>query len=592
MKSPKVWTWMAAGAVTLSLGLTACGGDDGDGGGTGGTGGGGGGAAKFDAGSTAVVNPSDKKGGVLKMGMSDDFDSTDPGNTYYAFGNNFIRLYSRTLMTYASKPGQEGTKPVPDLAEAPGVPSENNKVWTFKLKKGIKYEDGTEVKAADVKYAVARTYDRGVLGHGPSYFASLLDAGDYKGAFKDKNLDNFKGIDTPDDYTVVFKLKDSFPEFNELVMFSGQTAPVPQAKDTGTQYARHPMSTGPYMWEGNYTAKKGGVLVRNPQWDPATDPNRKQLPDRIEVTAGIEASEVDNRLLNGQLHVDLPGSGVQDAARQQILTDAAKKANADNPYAGFHWYVPINVKNIPNLECRKAIVYAADRDAMWRAYGGNVGGEMSTSIMPPGITGRQKGTDVFTQAAEGYKGDVNKAKEALQACGKPNGFSTAMSYRSDRPKEKAVAEALEQSLGRVGIKLNLKGYPAGTYTGEQFGSPAFVKRENIGLGTYGWAADWPTGYGYLQAISDGKAIVESGNANPSELDDPEINKMWNDVVSVTDAGQREQIYNQIDQKIREQAAILPNVYAKSLLYRPETLTNVYFHSGFGMYDYANLGVTG
>ncbi|ACY97862.1 MULTISPECIES: ABC transporter substrate-binding protein [Thermomonospora] len=584
MKTPKVWAALTAGAVALSLGLTACGGgDDGDSDSSG---------LKFDAGTNGIVNPSDKKGGTLKVGMSDDFDSTDPGDTYYAFGNNFIRLYTRTLMTYTSQPGAAGLKPSPDLAEAPGVPSDDNKTWTFKLKKGLKYEDGTEIKAEHIKYAVARTYDRGVLGHGPAYFPQLLDADGYKGPYKDKNLDNFKGIETPDDYTLIFKLKEPFPEFNELVTFSGQTAPVPPDKDKGAQYRLRPLSSGPYKWEGNYQPKKGGVLVRNEHWDPSTDPNRKALPDRIEVIAGIEANEVDNRLMNGELHVDLAGSGVQDAARQKILTNPDLKAKADNPLAGFHWYIPINLKTIPNLECRKAIVYAADRDAMWRAYGGDVGGERATSIQPPNIAGRQKGTDFYTSTAPGYKGDVDKAKEALQKCGKPDGFSTTMVYRSDRPKEKAVAEALEQSLARVGIKLTLKGYPAGTYTGEQLGSPSFVKKENIGLGTYGWAPDWPTGYGYLQALTDGKAIVEAGNTNVSELDDPEINKLWNDVVKITDAAEREKIYNRIDEKARELAAILPNVYAKSLLYRPETLTNVYFHQGFGMYDYANLGVTG
>jgi peptide/nickel transport system substrate-binding protein len=587
MKSPKFLITATAAAVTMSLGLVACGGGDDDTGG----GGGSGSAAKFDQGSTSVVRPSDKKGGTIRFGMSDDFDSTDPANMYYAFAIDFARNYSRTLTTYVSKPGQEGVKFTPDLAESLGAPSDGNKTWTYKLKKGIKYEDGSEVKAADIKYAVARTFDRGVLGKGPSYFTQLLDAGDYKGPFKDKNLDNFKGVTTPDDYTVVFHLKNPFPEMDQLVGFVGQTAPVPQAKDKGAQYAQHPISTGPYMFQGNYEPKKGGTLVPNPNWDASTDPNRKQLAAKLTVEAGIETNEVDNRLLTGSLDIDLAGTGVQAAARQKILTDPKLKANADNPLAGFHWYIPINTKNIPNIECRKAIVYAADRDSMYRAYGGDIGGQLSTSVQPPGVEGRQKGTDFYTQATPGYKGDVAKAKAALQACGQPNGFSTTMVYRSDRDKEKATAEALQQALARVGIKLTLKGFPSGTYTGEQFGSPAFVKKEKIGLGTYGWAPDWPTGYGYLQPISDGKAIVDSGNSNPEELNDPQVNKMWNDVVKVNDPAQRAQIYNQIDQRIREQAAILPNVYAKSLIYRPANLTNVYFHSGYGLYDYANLGVT-
>jgi peptide/nickel transport system substrate-binding protein len=61
-------------------------------------------------------------------------------------------------------------------------------------------------------------------------------------------------------------------------------------------------------------------------------------------------------------------------------------------------------------------------------------------------------------------------------------------------------------------------------------------------------------------------------------------------VTVSDPAQRAQIYNRIDQRALEQAAILPDVYAKSLLYRPTTVSNVYFHAGYGMYDYANMGV--
>ncbi|MGH3391433.1 MAG: ABC transporter substrate-binding protein [Actinomadura sp.] len=585
MRSPKVLTTVAAGAVALSLGLAACGGGTDEPS----TGAGG---AKFDAATTAIVNPSDKKGGVLKVAQPDDFESLDPADIYYAFGLNFVRLFSRGLMTYTSKPGEAGTTMSPDLAAAPGVPTDGGKTWTYKLKPGLKYEDGTVIKAADFKYAVARTFDRGVLRNGPSYFPQLLDADGYKGPFKDKNLDNFKGMEAPDDTTVVFKLKNPFSEFDQVVGFSGQTVPVPQAKDTGARYGMHPVSSGPYKLEADYQPGKGGALVRNDQWDQASDPNRKALPDRIEITAGLKAEEIDNRLLAGTLHVDLPGTGVQAAARQKILTDPQVKANADNPFAGFHWYMPISTKTIPNIECRKAIIYAADRDAMFRAYGGEIGGQLATSVQPPSVQGREQGTDFYTKAQPGFKGDVAQAKAALAKCGQPNGFSTTMVFRADRPKEKAAAEAVEQSLAKVGIKVELKGYPSSTYTNEQFGSPAFVKKENVGLGTYGWAPDWNTGYGYLQPISDGKAIVDTGNANPEEFDDPEVNKMWNDVVKIADPNERAKIYNQIDTKIREQAAILPNVYAKSLLYRPNTLTNVYFHPGFGMYDYANLGVTG
>src|SRR5690606_32232190 len=187
---------LSSGLVALSLGLAACGG--------GGDVGDGGDGAAYIAAIENIVNPSDNKRGAPRIAIRRDTDSTDPGNMYYAWSTNFVRLYPRMLLTYPAKPGDEGRKPAPALAEDLGTPSDDYKPWTYKLKRGQKYEDGTEIKAADIKYAVARTFDRSVLRSGPSYFADMLDAGDYKGPYKDKNLDNFKGVTTPDDYTVVF----------------------------------------------------------------------------------------------------------------------------------------------------------------------------------------------------------------------------------------------------------------------------------------------------------------------------------------------------------------------------------------------------
>lgn len=569
---------LTALGVAIATGAAACGGSSSSNSGP---------STKFDQGSTGIVNPSDHKGGTLTFADSDDFDSTDGGNTYYAFSLNFNKLYERPLMTFANKPGKAGLEAVPDLAQAAGVPSDSMKTWTYKLRPGLKYEDGSPIKAADVRYAIARTFDRGVLGNGPSYFsANCIDSKTYQGPYKDKNLADFKCVDAPDDTTVVIHFSAPFPEMNDLVTFP-QTAPVPQAKDTGAQYRLHPLSSGPYMWQGNYTPKVGGTLVPNPNWDASSDPNRKQLVNKIVFKAGVQSDQIDQGLINGTIDVDAAGSGVQAAARKQILSDPKLKANADDPVAGFHWYIPINTAVITDVNCRKAIIDGADRDAMWRAYGGDIGGQLATSIQPPNVVGRQPGTTYPVQP--GDTGDTAKAKADLQACGKPNGFEVTMGFRSDRQKEKDAAQALQASLAKVGIKLNLQGYPSGTYTSSQIGSPDFMKKNNIGLGTYGWAADWPTGYGYLEPITDGAAIVSSGNSNVSSLNDPDINKLWKQVVTLSDASQREAIYNQIDQKALQDAAFLPNVYAKSLLYRPSTLTNVYFQQQWGMYDYSSLG---
>ena len=100
-------------------------------------------ATGFNAAVTSVVNPSTTKGGTINFGNSSAPDSTDPGNTYYAYMWNFTRLYVMPLMTYKSCPGQCGLQVVPDLATGPGVVSDNGLTWTYHIQPDVKFEDGT-----------------------------------------------------------------------------------------------------------------------------------------------------------------------------------------------------------------------------------------------------------------------------------------------------------------------------------------------------------------------------------------------------------------------------------------------------------------
>ena len=251
---------LAAVGTVAALTAAACGGGSSSTSGTSST--------RFNEGSTSVVNPSDHKGGTIVFDNTSAPDSTDPGNTYYAFNLNFSRLYATPLTTYKACPARCGHALVPGLATALGTPSDGNKTWTYHLKPGVTFSDGTPVTSADVKYAVERTFDRAVLPNGPSYFASLLagNAATYKGPFKDKT-GNLTSVTTPDAATIVFHLNQPFADFNYVVAFP-QTAPVPPAKDTGTNYQLHPLSTGPYVIQ-SYQLNKQYTLVPNPHWNPS-----------------------------------------------------------------------------------------------------------------------------------------------------------------------------------------------------------------------------------------------------------------------------------------------------------------------------------
>ena len=573
-------------ALALSLSAAACGGKDDSNGSTGTTAT----KAEFNAALTKVFNPSDKKGGTIKLANAGDWDTLDPGETYYGYSWNFLRLYGRGLLMFKPTPGAEGNTVTPDLAEGVGVPSDGGKTWTYKIRKGIKFEDGTVIKAADVKYAVERSFDKAIFPDGPAYFDTFLAyPKDYKGPYKSKGVNTDSAITTPDDNTIVFHLKSAFGGFDYLAALP-QTVPVPAAKDTGAKYKEHVVSSGPYMFDQNNLGKNF-TLKRNPNWDQATDSNRKALPDGYEVALNVNADDIDNRLLSGDLDVDVVGTGVQPAALGRVVGDPALKAQTDNPVMARVWYTSINptVAPLDKIDCRKAIEYAADKTGYQTAYGGPLaGGDIATTILPPMIPGYQK-FDLYPAGADGT-GDVAKAKEALAACGQPNGFETNMGYRAERPKEKATAESLQQSLARVGIKLTLKPYPQGDYFSQYAGNPPYVKANKLGLVTNGWGADWNDGFGFLSQIVDSRVIRETGGSSNTSVRIPEVDKMLDTAVAETDQAKRDAQWGPIDKRVMEEAVILPGVYAKSLIVRPKRLSNVFISEAYNMYDYLSLGV--
>ncbi|MGI5272046.1 ABC transporter substrate-binding protein [Nonomuraea sp. CA-218870] len=579
----------AAATAALALVLSACGG-----------GGGGtqqqpaqsasGGAAQpvADAALTGVYNPSTKKGGTLKAAHSGDWDSLDPADTYYGYSFNFGRLYWRTLTMYKPGPGPEGNTVIPDLAEGLGEPSSDGKSWTYKIKQGVKFEDGTPITSKDVAYAVARSFDKETFPHGPSYLNELLDwPKDYKGVYKAPDADYSSAIETPDDQTIVFKLKKPFASMDYVVQMP-MTAPVPKDKDTGAKYREKVVSSGPYKFESNEIGKRF-ALVRNDQWDPATDPNRPALPDRIEVQLNVNADDLDNQLISGDIHLDIPGTGLQPAALGKVLPDPALKARTDNPIIPRLWFVSVIPEAPPldNVECRKAVMWAADRVANQTAYGGPVaGGDIATNVMPPPIVGQEK-FDLY-QTAEN-KGDVEKAKQALAACGHPDGFETTMTYRAERPREKALAEAMQQALAKVNIKLTLKGFPASSYFSDYAGNVEYQKKNKIGLAGHGWGSDWPDGYGFMQAIVDSRTIRDAGNYNLSVKSD-KVDGLIDQASGELDATARGKLWVDVDKAVMEDASILPVVWAKALLLRGEGVTNIAYNEGQSMYDYILLGV--
>jgi peptide/nickel transport system substrate-binding protein len=439
---------------------------------------------------------------------------------------------------------------------------------------------------------VERGYDKSVLPSGTYYLQNLLTDASYPGPYKDraKNLTGLTSVTTPDAYTIQFHLQSPFPDFDH-VMALPATAPVPPDKDSGANYQQHPLSTGPYMFQ-TFTANQQLTLVPNPRWQSSYNPQVKQLLTKIVINLNVGSATVDQQLLSGTADLDADGSGVQEATRARVFASAALKANADNPLTGTVQFAYLNTQVSPldNVACRRAVEYAADKTAVQSAYGGPVrGGPIASTVLPPDLPGYQASNQY--EATTMPSGDLAAAKRELATCGHPDGFTTGLAYENDLPAEVAAAKALRTSLARAGIQVQLSGYPSDSYYSTDAGVPAFVHAHDLGIDLGVWTADWPDGYGFLDTLTDGDTISSSYNDNIEELNDPAVNGMFTRADgSPESAPARTAIWGQIDRQVMSDAAIVPEVYGATLLYRNPALTNVYVDARYGTYDFAVLGL--
>lgn len=584
------FTLAAGSAVALAalLGTAACSGASG--------GSGGGTAAGFNAAAASVVHPSTAKGGTLRFTAAQDFDSLDPQRGYYGFMWDFARYYTRQLITYDTKPGNASLKLVPDLATSLAQVTDGGRTYTYHLRSGATWEDGSPVTAQDVKYGIERTWAQDVITGGPIWLMQNLDNSQkYPGPYKDPAPDKLglKSIDTPDDHTVVFHLAKPNGDFEQMLALP-EGSPVKRSKDTGAKYGLRPFSDGPYKFLA-YQPNKTLVLVRNDKWNKASDPIRPALPDRIEVVYGSNADDLDSKLLNGEADLDLNQTGLQQAARVKVLRDPRLKASTDDPTTGYIRYVSLvpAVKPLDNIHCRKAVIYATDHKALQTARGGPIaGGDIGTNMLPDGVKGADTKYDPYGLTSNGGAPDIARAKSELQQCGKPGGFSTTIAVRNNKSAEVASAVALQASLKAVGITTQIDQYD-GAQTPNIIGVPNVVHKKGYGLIVMGWGPDFYTGQGFLQPLVDGRFILPNGNNNYSEINDPAINGEFDQAIATTDADKAGQLYSDINHRVMQDAYYLPIVYDKALVWRSDRLTNAYTATSYsGKYDFVSLGVEG
>ena len=328
-------------ATASLLALAACGGNGGsdpdDPIETLGEGGGAGSGKNADLEGPLAVPDDAAEGGTVTVLTLQVPATLDPTRAYFTDSTEIMNMVTRALTQYAYNPENGEMELVPDMATDLGRPNEDNTEWTFTLKDGLKYEDGTDVKAEDVAYAISRSFAIEELPDGPTYqLQFFLDGDTYQGPYKDKAP--YKGV-VVDGNDITIKMSRPFPEMDYYASFPVFTG-IPQAKDTGTEYGNHPLATGPYMFE-DYKPGTSLTLVKNPNWDPATDPGRIQSVDKWVFKFGEDTAKLENTILSDV------GEGQTTVTYDNITPPTYKKISDRLPGAPGHRHVAVHVHVVP-----------------------------------------------------------------------------------------------------------------------------------------------------------------------------------------------------------------------------------------------------
>jgi peptide/nickel transport system substrate-binding protein len=559
---------------------------------------GGGSDAAYNAATEGLLNKSETRGNTLKF-VGSDADSWDPQRSYRGYVWNFARYYTRQLVTYAAEPGAEGTELTPDLATGRAKISNGRKTYTYTLRRGIAWEDGSPITAQDIKYGIERIWAQDVVSGGPTYLREALDPDHtYEGPYKDESADKLglKAIETRGTRTIIFKLPKPNAEFEQLLAMPA-ASPVKKTEDTRAKYGLDPFSSGPYTFR-SYAPNNSLELVRNKHWKKPSDPIRSALPDKITVTFSPNQEANEKALTTGKYDLMLGGRGLSSQAKANALHSSDFKKNLDNPLTGTVRYAafPQTVAPMNDLHCRMAVFYAADRQSLQTALGGPTAGDIAANMLPKYLKGSDPTYDPYGVLKNGGRPDVGKARAALKKCGRPNGFTTKLAVRNTVPDVQAAA-SLAESLKRAGIRAEVDQIDREDVPGIMASRNA-VEKAGYGIVLGNWKADFPTAQAFWQSLVDSRFILSSGNYNVTEVDDPAIDKALDEAVGSTGSAGASGVtpekagtfYAQINQAVAEGAYYLPILYEKAVTWRSPRLTNVYTSDAYGDYDFASLGV--
>jgi len=406
-----------------------------------------------------------RQGGSIIVTYKDDIVTLDPAIGYDWVNWSIIKSLFSRLMDY--KPGT--AELTPSLAESYEI-SKDGLNYTFKLHQGVKFHNGREVVAQDVKYSLERTTNPKTESPGGGFFDSISGMEAYK---KGKARD-VKGIAVVDPYTIKFTLTRPDATFLHVMAINFSSVVPKEAVDkAGKDFGKKVVGSGAFML-ADWKIGQELVLKRNPGYFIKGVP----LLDQITFQVGLEPMTAILKLEKGE--ADFAGDGIPPAKFVQIRNDPKYKDLIIEGGQLQTGYVTMNVQMKPfdKVEVRQAVNMAIDKARIVKII--NNRAVPANQPLPPTMPG-------YDKTFKGYAYDPEKAKELLKQAGLEKGFETTLYVFNVDPNPR-IAQAIQEDLSKIGIKVKLKNLAQANVIAAG-GKPKTAPM--VWSGGMAWIADFP-----------------------------------------------------------------------------------------------------
>ena len=486
--------------VAASAFLVAACGDDDNGGST--TGGGSTGAA------TDAATEGGQAGGTLTGYYTSSPDYMDPALTYTVEGWNAQWVVYTPLLTYRHTEGAEGAELIPGLAEDLPEISEDGLTYKLKLRDGLKFSDGTPVKASDFEHTIKRVLN--LESGGSAFYLPIVGAEDYLKAGK-PNAD-IEGIETNDETgEITIHLSERIGSF-DYVLAMNFAGIVPGDTPFRNMTRNPPPGVGPYKITRS-VPNRGFTLEKVPEF---ADYGIQDVPtgnvDKIDITIVKNQQRQTDDVINNKVDylIDPP-----PADRLREVQDKAE--GRFEPYVtNSTYYVFMNTREKPfdDERVRQAVNFAIDKRAMQRIFGGLLA--PSCNFLPPGMKGYQK-IEPCPYGDPTQEPDLEKARQLIQEAGAEGAEVTV--WGNDEDPSKPVTEYVADVMNQIGLNAKPRIVEASVYF-QTIGN----QKTKAQAGFANWFQDFPHPANFMFLIN-GASIQETNNQNFGNVDDPEINKL-------------------------------------------------------------------